>query len=172
MHDLSGQANGCVDLSSLLGCLLGKRSPAVGEQVVDPLIGPGANLRENIGDVATGVDSGGLSRRDKRKQVRKALRSALRASEEPCFATGSHATQPSFRRAVIDLQASVGCKVSIPYGAPGLSATDGVLLMVDARFEWTGEWVRGSEQLTRLPARPALASRRGASRRSADWARC
>jgi predicted membrane channel-forming protein YqfA (hemolysin III family) len=40
------------------------------------------------------------------------------------------------------------------------------------RFEWTGEWVRGSEQLTRLPARPALASRRGASRRSADWARC
>jgi hypothetical protein len=62
--------------------------------------------------------------------------------------------------------------VSIPYGAPGLSATDGVLLMVDARFEWTGEWVRGSEQLTRLPARPALASRRGASRRSADWARC
>ena len=91
----------------LLGGLFAADGSEVGQQIVDPGVGPSVDSRHDVGDVAAGVDAGGIGGGDERQLVSEALGAAVGAREKPGFAPRSDGSQSTFGQAVVNLETTV-----------------------------------------------------------------
>src|SRR6185503_17772372 len=99
----------CDELScgALLVGLLVSRRPSVRQELVEPAVGPGVDARQDVGDVAAGIDASGVGGGDQRQLVGKARSTGRGACKQPRLAPGSHWPEATFSGAVVDVEAAV-----------------------------------------------------------------
>src|SRR5262245_46271309 len=94
-----------LELSTILLGALIERLPLVGEELVEPAVGPArAERREEIGEVSSRLESVGFGGNDEGQHAGEALSAALGPGKEPRFSAGSDAAKAPFGFSVVDLE--------------------------------------------------------------------